>query len=93
VASGEAGTKHIFPSLDRSFGGVSAVAVQWDALEIDVILCEVFLSLSAHSLSMMCSSGANPFVWSLVWRLVQALVVISLAWRVLRGAERIALLS
>jgi hypothetical protein len=35
----------------------------------------------------------KPFVWSLVWILVQQALVSSLAWRVLKGAERIVLLS
>ena len=43
VARGESGTKMIFECADRTFGGVAAVGVRRDTLEINVVLAEGFL--------------------------------------------------
>lgn len=45
IASGEARTKVVFPSLDRSFGGVAAMAVGRDQLEVDVVFFKCFFEV------------------------------------------------
>jgi hypothetical protein len=62
------------------------VALGWHLLEINVVLAECFFELFGAFVV------EDVEYWSLVWRLVHALVI-SLAWQVLRGLERIALLS
>ena len=42
-ARGEFGAKMIFECVDRTFGGVSAVGVQGENLEVNVVLVEGFL--------------------------------------------------
>ena len=73
----------IFPCLDCAFGGVATMAVRRDALEVDVIFLEGFFEFVGAFVILDCRR---------VYNLVQA-VVMSLAWRVFRGWERMALLS
>ena len=42
IARCKAGAEMIFPCLDSAFGGVAAVAVGRDALEVDVVFLEGF---------------------------------------------------
>jgi hypothetical protein len=60
--------------------------------KLTLYFVKAFLRSSEHSLSRIWSLGANLFGWSWMCSVVQA-VVSSLAWRVLRGLERMALLS
>ena len=43
VARGESDEKMIFECADRTFGGVAAVGVQGNKLEVNVVLSEGFL--------------------------------------------------
>ena len=43
VAGGESGAKMIFECVDRKFGGVAAVGVWGNKLEVNVLLAEGFL--------------------------------------------------
>jgi hypothetical protein len=76
----------VLPIFHWAFGEILTVDMGWDLLEVD-------FTLSKHLLLLrIWNSGAKPFDLRHVCGCVQALVS-SLAWRVLRGLERMALLS
>lgn len=76
VASGESGEEMGIPGLNGAFGGISAVVVGGDELELDLVFLEcLFFGSCEHSLSKMWSVGLAPFCWSWEWSVVEALVI------------------
>ena len=56
----ETGKKVIFERFNGLFGSIHAMDVRQDELKSNVVVAQVFLTVSGHSLSIMCMLGFKP---------------------------------